>query len=117
MKTIIKDGLIYFTIAIFVFILVTSTMIIIKSDYRFKINYDKIEKTWPKLVDQYDKMVKTECFYGIQCDVDSLGRYGWYIKCPCDCTVFYPLNGLPTKDTPHPCGNPNHWTIKFEKFR
>ena len=51
-------------------------------------------------------------YVGIQFSVDSLDR-AWLIICPCGVEAYYPINGLPTKDTPHPCGNPKHWTIKF----
>lgn len=37
----------------------------------------------------------------------------WEITCPCGVTASYPLNGLPEVDTPHPCGQPNHWTVRF----
>jgi hypothetical protein len=37
----------------------------------------------------------------------------WTMKCPCGVLVTYPLNGLPLVDTPHPCGNPDHWTVRF----
>lgn len=36
------------------------------------------------------------------------------IKCPCGVVVEYPVNGLPEVDTPHPCGNKNHWTVKYD---
>lgn len=35
------------------------------------------------------------------------------IACPCGVEVVYPINGLPAVDTLHPCGKPNHWTVKF----
>lgn len=37
----------------------------------------------------------------------------WYIECPCGVVATYPVNGLPEADTPHPCGNPNHWTVRY----
>lgn len=41
-------------------------------------------------------------------------RHFFKITCPCGVVAEYPLNGMPTVDTPHPCGNPKHWTVKFE---
>jgi hypothetical protein len=38
----------------------------------------------------------------------------WKITCPCGVEVVYPVNKLPEINTPHPCGNPNHWTVKYE---
>ena len=38
----------------------------------------------------------------------------WKLTCSCGVTVTYPLDGLPTVDTPHPCNNPNHWTVRYE---
>ena len=37
----------------------------------------------------------------------------WRITCPCGVEVVYAVNGLPVVDTPHPCGKPNHWTVKY----
>jgi len=50
-------------------------------------------------------------FVGLMCagSTDSF----WNITCPCGVVVSYGINGFPTVDTPHTCGNPNHWTIKF----
>jgi len=36
------------------------------------------------------------------------------MSCPCGFTVQIPVNRWPMKDTPHPCGNPNHWTVKYD---
>lgn len=33
--------------------------------------------------------------------------------CPCGVVATFPLNEVPTKDTPHPCGNPKHWAVKI----
>jgi len=38
----------------------------------------------------------------------------WKITMPCGTTVTYPLNGLPEVDTPCPCGNPNHWIVRYK---
>jgi hypothetical protein len=51
-------------------------------------------------------------YYGVYAHGNPNGF--WHIKCPCGVAVMYHLNGLPIVDTLHPCGNPNHWTIKFE---
>jgi len=32
---------------------------------------------------------------------------------PCGTVVKYPLNNIPTVDVPCPCGNPNHWIIRY----
>lgn len=37
----------------------------------------------------------------------------WTIECPCKVQVVYPVNGLPEVDTLHPCGNPNHYTVRY----
>lgn len=39
----------------------------------------------------------------------------WELTCPCGVTDVYPLNGLPEVDTPHSCGNPKHWALKYKK--
>lgn len=38
----------------------------------------------------------------------------WVIQCPCGVTAHYPINGLPGFNTRHPCGNPDHWTIRWD---
>lgn len=38
----------------------------------------------------------------------------WVITCPCGVTAHYPINGLPGYNMRHPCGNPDHWTIRWE---
>lgn len=44
-------------------------------------------------------------------------RYGtapfWEITCPCGVTVGYGINELPNIDTPHPCGDPEHFSVTF----
>jgi hypothetical protein len=37
------------------------------------------------------------------------------VACPCGIEVTYPINGLPEVDTLMPCGNPNHWAVKYEE--
>lgn len=39
----------------------------------------------------------------------------WQITCPCGVKATYPVNGLPTANTPHPCGKPNHWAVQYER--
>lgn len=46
--------------------------------------------------------------------VSGLPDKFWQITCPCGVTAEYPLTKLPEVDTPHPCGNPDHWTTKYE---
>lgn len=36
------------------------------------------------------------------------------IHCPCGVVDTFPLNGVPTVNTPQSCGNPKHWSIKYE---
>lgn len=43
----------------------------------------------------------------------NTGKF-WQIKCPCGVMVEFGVNKLPEVDTPHPCGNPNHWTVRYE---
>ena len=42
------------------------------------------------------------------------GKEFWRIECPCGVVQTYPVNKLPEVDTQHPCGNPKHWTVKYE---
>jgi hypothetical protein len=35
------------------------------------------------------------------------------ITCPCGVETKFPINGLPSVSTKHPCGNPDHWTIQY----
>ena len=51
-------------------------------------------------------------YIGIGIVGEGLERF-WQIRCPCGVLVEYPLNGLPEIDTPHPCGNKNHWAVKY----
>lgn len=44
----------------------------------------------------------------------DIGHKFWMITCPCGITVDYPVNGLPEVDTPHPCGNEDHWVVKYD---
>lgn len=37
----------------------------------------------------------------------------WQLTCSCGVTAYFPVNGLPTVDTPHPCGKPNHWSVRY----
>lgn len=39
----------------------------------------------------------------------------WRIECPCGEVVHYAINKLPTEDVPMPCGNPEHWAVKYYK--
>lgn len=36
------------------------------------------------------------------------------VMCPCGVVAAYPLNKLPETNTPHPCGNPKHWTVRYD---
>jgi hypothetical protein len=55
-------------------------------------------------------------YYGIFFNGDDTHKKFWRITCPCGIEVTYPINGLPEVDTPHPCGNPNHWSVKYKKI-
>lgn len=52
---------------------------------------------------------------GVRFVGEDVKRKFWTITCPCDYQVTYPINEFPLVDTPHPCGNPNHWTVKYEE--
>lgn len=57
-----------------------------------------------------------EVYYGFA----FVGKKGtekiFSVTCPCGVVATLPVNGIPLVDTSHPCGNPNHWTVKyFEK--
>lgn len=36
------------------------------------------------------------------------------VTCPCGVTDTRPVNLFPTEDTPHKCGKPNHWFVKYK---
>lgn len=38
----------------------------------------------------------------------------WRLRCPCGVLVTYDRDVLPRVSTPHPCGNPHHWSVKVE---
>jgi hypothetical protein len=35
------------------------------------------------------------------------------VVCPCNVTAYINLNSIPREDTPHPCGHPDHWLVKY----
>lgn len=37
----------------------------------------------------------------------------WVLTCPCGVSTTYALNELPEVNTLSPCGNPNHWLVKY----
>lgn len=41
------------------------------------------------------------------------GNFSLSITCPCGVTVIFPVDNLPEKDIPHPCGDPAHFSVKF----
>lgn len=48
--------------------------------------------------------------------IDAEGVRNFFtVECPCGVKARYPLNGFPEVDTPHPCGNPKHWVVKYPK--
>ena len=55
-----------------------------------------------------------ESYCGIRFSDGAASEF-WRITCPCGVTATYPVNSLPEVDTPHPCGNPKHWTVKYEE--
>lgn len=65
-------------------------------------------------ITQTDNPVLDYSYYGIYFSNDGARRF-WKITCPCGVTVEYPVNQLPEIDTPHPCGNINHWTVKYDE--
>lgn len=56
------------------------------------------------------KMNEWESYIGMYFSGDA----AWRIECPCGVVATYPINKLPEVDTPHPCGNPKHWTVRFD---
>jgi hypothetical protein len=68
-----------------------------------------------KFVSQFNAVLSsmpTE-YIGIQFSGDGARKF-WRIECPCGVSVEYPVNGLPEVDTQHPCGNQDHWTVKYD---
>ena len=51
-------------------------------------------------------------YFGVAGKKDGIDNF-WRFSCPCGVVATYPINGLPEVDTPHPCGNPKHWTVKI----
>lgn len=41
------------------------------------------------------------------------GNKEWVTTCPCGVVARFPFNGMPTEDTPHPCGNLSHFSVRF----
>lgn len=58
-----------------------------------------------------DSEISNYC--GIYLSSTDIFEEFWKIRCPCGITITYPVNELPLIDTMHPCGDPNHWTIKI----
>ena len=73
-------------------------------------NWDDISKNFSVAVVGNDR-----CFVGMHFVGDEILDSYWVIQCPCGVTAHYPINGLPLVDTPHRCGNPLHWSVKFSK--
>jgi len=55
----------------------------------------------------------TECIAIHFTDRKAIDRF-WEITCLCGKKDTFPLNGFPEVDTPHSCGNPKHWVVKYE---
>lgn len=36
------------------------------------------------------------------------------VTCPCGVHAFFPLNAVPTETTPHPCGDPGHFSVSVK---
>jgi hypothetical protein len=67
----------------------------------------------PASVAQTIYLQQPKNFYGVYATGQEAFDSFWTITCPCEVSVTYPVNALPTVDTPHPCGNPDHWTVKI----
>lgn len=39
----------------------------------------------------------------------------WQLTCPCGKMDTFPLNKLPEVNTPHSCGNPKHWAVRYSE--
>ena len=54
---------------------------------------------------------------GYNCCLEFHGRefIDNYIRFRCNCgvTLSFGLNKIPEVDTPMPCGNPNHWAVRY----
>lgn len=50
-------------------------------------------------------------YYGL-CIVGEPNE-AWKVTCPCGVSVSYPINKIPTVDTQMPCGNPDHYAVKY----
>lgn len=59
------------------------------------------------------ELVNSGKFIGIAFVGGDASSDFWRIKCPCGVEVSFPVNGIPTVDTLHPCGNPNHWSVQY----
>lgn len=52
--------------------------------------------------------------YSHNADISNLGIL--VVKCPTTgASATYDNDTLPTHDVPCPCGNPNHWFVKYER--
>lgn len=45
--------------------------------------------------------------------VGEVAKRFYEVTCPCGVTDTYALNSFPEVDTPHSCGNPKHWFVKY----
>ena len=54
-------------------------------------------------------------YFGVLVDgsVDNLDEF-WKFECPCGVVVRYGINKIPLATTPHPCGNPKHFSVKIK---
>jgi len=64
-------------------------------------------------VGDVDKTIPwTPQFVGRQLN-NSVRENFFVVGRPCGVTAKYASNKFPEVDTPHPCGNPEHWTVKY----
>lgn len=47
-------------------------------------------------------------------ELDEQGNMPFTITSPCGNSITYPdIDDIPMADVPCPCGNPNHWFVKY----
>ena len=62
-------------------------------------------------------IIKAGTFFkycGVRCHKKDIKNF-WSFACPCGVTDTFPLNGLPTKTTPHSCGDPKHFAVEVRE--
>jgi len=76
------------------------------------LSYQEALANWDKTISDNPAVVPpfvSETVILAVADKDNFFRF----TCPCGVMAVFPLNGVPEKDTRHPCGNPYHWTVRY----